>query len=93
MMHSKWMLITNLIYQVLVVTKAQLVQEKTRYWEKAEDVEKNHNSSGLVKKTDYNAELTEIENNIPSVAWLGTTTSLNTKTTEVEQNTWYNWPG
>lgn len=34
----------------------------------AEDVEKNHNSSGLVKKTDYNAELTEIENNIPSVA-------------------------
>ena len=34
------------------------------------------NSSGLVKKTDYNAKITEIEGKIPSNSCLATTTAL-----------------
>ena len=34
------------------------------------------NSSGLVKKTDYNAKITEIEGKIPSNSSLATTTAL-----------------
>ena len=42
------------------------------------------NTSGLVKKTNYNTKIREIENNIPSVTRLVTTTILNTKTAEIE---------
>ena len=37
-------------------------------------------TSGLVKKTDYNTKISEIEGNIPSISGLATTSSL----TEVE---------
>ena len=35
-------------------------------------------TSGLVKKTDYNAKLTELENKIPDISNLATKTALNT---------------
>ena len=35
-------------------------------------------TSGLVKKTDYNAKITEIENKIPDVSNLATKTALTT---------------
>ena len=37
-------------------------------------------TSGLVKKLDYNAKITEIENKIPSISGLGTNAAL----TEIE---------
>ena len=39
---------------------------------------------GKVKKTDYNIENTEIENEIPNVTGLGTTAALNTIATDIE---------
>ena len=39
---------------------------------------KNSDTSGLVKKTDYNAKLTELENKIPDISNLATKTALNT---------------
>ena len=42
------------------------------------------NTSGLVKKTNYNKKITEIENDISRVARLVTTTALNAKATEIE---------
>ena len=41
---------------------------------KLSDVVKND----VVKKTDYNAKITEIENKIPNISNLATKTSLNT---------------
>ena len=38
---------------------------------------KNSDTSGLVKKTDYNAKLTELENKIPDISNLATKTALN----------------
>ena len=35
------------------------------------------NTSGLVKKTDYNAKITQNEGKIPSITGLATTVSLN----------------
>ena len=34
------------------------------------------NTSGLVKKTDYNPKITEIENKIPSISGLATNSAL-----------------
>ena len=39
---------------------------------------------GPAKKTDYNTKIIEIENEIPSVTGLVTTTALNTKTIKIE---------
>ena len=36
------------------------------------------NTSGLVKKTDYNSKITEIENKIPDISGLATKTALTT---------------
>ena len=35
-------------------------------------------SSRLVKKTDYNAKITELENKIPSISGLATTSAVTT---------------
>ena len=67
-------------YQALVdqSLKDRMIQTK-RYSGK-----KISNTSGLVKKTNYNTKITEIENDIPRVAGLVTTTVLNAKATEIE---------
>ena len=39
-------------------------------------IQKILDSSGLVRKTDYNAKITEIEDKIPSISGLGTNTAL-----------------
>ena len=50
------------------------------YKQKIEDVDKKiPHTSGLVKKTDYNAKFREIENKIASVTGLVTTAALNAK--------------
>ena len=46
--------------------------------DKSELEKKNSDTSGLVKKTDYNAKLTELENKIPDISNLATKTALNT---------------
>ena len=46
--------------------------------DKSELEKKNSDTSGLVKKTDYNAKLTELENKIPDISNLATKTVLNT---------------
>ena len=41
-------------------------------------------TAGLVKKTDYNTNIAEIENKMPSVTGLVTAAALKTKTTGIE---------
>ena len=48
---------------------------------------KTPNTSGLIKKTDHNTNITEIESKVRSVTGLVTTAVLNTKATEIENNT------
>ena len=38
----------------------------------------------MVKKTDYNTKIAEVQNKIPSVTGLANTAAINTKTTEIE---------
>ena len=45
---------------------------------KSEIENKIPDTSGLVKKTDYNAKITETENRIPNVSSLATKTALTT---------------
>ena len=42
------------------------------------------NNNGMVKKTDYNTKIAEVQNKIPSVTGLANTAAINTKTTEIE---------
>ena len=44
----------------------------------------NINTSGLVKKTDYNTKITEIEDKIPDSGSFVKKTDYNTKITEIE---------
>ena len=44
----------------------------------------NIDTSGLVKKTDYNTKITEIEDKIPDTSGLVKKTDYNTKITEIE---------
>ena len=46
----------------------------------------NIDTSGLVKKTDYNTKITEIEGKIPDTSGLVKKTDYNTKITEIEGN-------
>ena len=39
-------------------------------------IQKILDTSGLVRKTDHNAKITEIEDKIPSISGLGTNTAL-----------------
>ena len=50
---------------------------------------KTPNTSGMIKKTDHNTNITEIESKIRSVTGLVATAAFNTKATEIENNTWY----
>ena len=60
-----------------LVTKTKYDSDKQGLQKKIEDFDKKiPSTSGLVKKTDYN---TLIENNIPIVIGLVTTTIFNTK--------------
>ena len=43
------------------------------------------NTTGLVKKTEYNTNITEIKSKIPNVTVLITTAAPNTKVTEIEK--------
>ena len=64
-----------------LVTKTQCNLYEQGLEKKIEDVP---NTSGLVKKTDYNTKITEIENKMPSVISLATIAALNAKSTEIE---------
>ena len=44
---------------------------------------KNIDPSGLVKKTDYNAKITEIEGKIPSISGLAALTAVGNEITDV----------
>ena len=71
-----------LIYQALVdlVTKAQYDLARQGLEKKIEQVDKNiPNTSELVKNTDCNTRITEIESKILSVTRLVTTAALSTK--------------
>ena len=57
-------------------TSAFVLQSK--YTDKSELENKIPDTSGLVKKTDYNTEITEIEGKIPNVTNLATKTALTT---------------
>ena len=46
--------------------------------------ENNIDTSGLVKKTDYNTKISEIEDKIPDTGGLVKNTDYNTKITEIE---------
>ena len=37
------------------------------------------NNNGIVKKTDYNTKIAEVQNKIPSVTGLANTAAINTK--------------
>ena len=67
-----------------LIAKAQDDSDMQVLEKKIEDVKKMPNTSGLVKKTDCNTKITEIENKIPSLRGLVTTTMMNTKATEIE---------
>ena len=59
-------------------TKCQVLVDKQSLKKKIGNVcEKIPNTSGLVKKTDYNKRATEIENKIPRVTGLVITFVLN----------------
>ena len=45
----------------------------------------NIDTSGLVKKTDYNIKITEIEDKIPDTSGLVKKADCNTKITEIEE--------
>ena len=51
---------------------------KSKYTDKSELENKILDTSGLVKKTDYNTKITEIEGKIPNVTNLATKTALTT---------------
>ena len=69
-----------------LVTKIQYDSGKQGRAKKTEDVEKKIiNTTGLVKKTDCNTNITEIKSKIPNVTVLVTTAAPNTKVTEIEK--------
>ena len=69
----------------ILVTKTQYGSHKQGHERQIEDVCRNiSNTCGLVKKTDCNTKITEIENKIPSVTGLVNTAVLDTKATEIE---------
>ena len=51
---------------------------KSKYTDKSELENKIPDTSGLLKKTDYNTKITEIEGKIPNVTNLATKTALTT---------------
>ena len=58
--------------------KTQHNTDKSGLEKKINDADKKiPDTSGLVKKTDYNAKITEIEGKIPSITGLATTAALN----------------
>ena len=71
---------TNIATTSLLIIKAKYDSDKQGFEKKIEDVyRKMRSTSRLVKKTDYNKEITEIDNKIPRVTGLVTTAALNTK--------------
>ena len=59
------------------VLKTKYDTDKSDLEKKISDADKKiPDTSGLVKKLDYNAEITELENKIPSIGVLPTTSAL-----------------
>ena len=70
-----------------LITKIQCDLEKQNLGKNIKYFDKNiPNTSGLVQKTDYNTEITDIENKIHSANGLVTTTSLNIKGIKIPNN-------
>ena len=68
-----------------LITKTQYDSDKQGLEKNIEDVDKKiHNTTGLVRKADYNTKIAEIENRTPDTTDLATNLALNTKATEVE---------
>ena len=75
---------------MLLMLRYHALVTRTQYDSEKEDLEKNiddlnkkiPNTSGLVKRADYNTKITEIEYKVPSITRSFTTPPLNTKTTE-----------
>ena len=62
-----------------------MIQTHTKSLKNIEDVDKKKSyTSGLVKKTNYNAKLTCIENKIPCIAGLFPTAAIKTKAKKIE---------
>ena len=86
-------IVKNTVYNKLVI-KSNAIDTKIsntsrlltkRKEKKIADVDKKiPNSTGLVKKTNYNTKITEIENKIPSFTGLVTAASPITKATKIE---------
>ena len=69
----------------ILVTKTQYGSRKQGHERKIEDFCRNiSNTCGLVKKTDCNTKITEIENKIPSVTVLVNTAVLDTKAADIK---------
>ena len=72
-------------YQVQVLfSKSQYDSDKQNLKKKIKDIdEKIPNTSELIKKIDYNTNITKIENKIPNMIDLVTNTALNAKIIEI----------
>ena len=83
------MLLKKIVYDKLVthvnaisksefVLKIQYNVDKSRYQKKIDDMSKKmSDTSGFVKKTDYNTSIADIEHKTPSTIGLATTAALN----------------
>ena len=76
-MFDKLVLKVNSIDTSEFVLKTKYDTGKSDLGKKISDAEKqNSDTSGLVKKTDYNTYITEIEGKIPSISGLVTNSAL-----------------
>lgn len=81
-MYNKLVIKSNAIDTKISNTSRLLTKRKEK---KIADVDKKiPNSTGLVKKTNYNTKITEIENKIPGFTGLVTAASPIAKTTKIE---------
>ena len=76
-MHDKLVAKVNNIDTSRFVLKTKYGTGKLDLEKKSSDGDKKiPDSSGLVKKTDYNAKITEIERKIPSISGIATNAAL-----------------
>ena len=60
----------------MVLILVDLFKKQSLIWDNSEIQNKIPDTSGLVKKTDHNVKITEIESKIPSITGLATNAAL-----------------
>ena len=80
---------TNVASTGGLILNTQNGLDKQRLEKKIEDVDKMiSNALGLPRKTDNKIKITDVENKIPSVTGLATTTGLNNTTQRLKTKYW-----